>query len=249
MYLENLQRLLDEVAQIHAFPLGVVDRVSDVQVLALENVEDRKDLTIVRHQRLPDHLATQNQGLDDLHRRGHELGVASVQGRFDGDDELRNHWQDLSATFLQHIVRPLHSQEAVGILLFTKTIEKYGEVVVVIELLEVDLPDEFSARGTMKDLDGQVGAIVEGAEQGPCDGPPLRSPRLRRPARSSAWPACTRRRAWPRVRCGAGPAPHSEGWVFLLATKEACAWGVGLTSLELLPRILVHELRGVIAKA
>jgi hypothetical protein len=50
MDLKHLKCLLDQVAQVHSFPLAVVYLVPQVLVLDFEEVQHRQDLSVVRHQ-------------------------------------------------------------------------------------------------------------------------------------------------------------------------------------------------------
>ena len=61
MELKQLKGLLHEIANVLALALRVVDPIVDVQVHVLEQVEDRKDLAVVRHERLADHLTGHHQ--------------------------------------------------------------------------------------------------------------------------------------------------------------------------------------------
>lgn len=67
------------------------------------------------------------------------LSVTSVQGRLDGDDELRDDRQDLGAACLQHVLHTLDSQELVRLLSFPDPIEEDGQVVVVVQLAHIHL--------------------------------------------------------------------------------------------------------------
>lgn len=91
-------------------------------------------------------------------------------GRFelltlDGDDQLGNDGKDLSASLFEHVEDTLHGKEAVGVLLFTDTFEENGEVVMVIELHNVDLPLDF-VLGTVFNGNGEISAVVEATEFG-----------------------------------------------------------------------------------
>ena len=72
----------------------------------------------------------------------HYLSVTSVQGCLDGDDELRNDWQDLGAACLQHVLHALDSQKLVRLLSFPDTVKEDGQVVVVVQLAHVHLCKE-----------------------------------------------------------------------------------------------------------
>jgi hypothetical protein len=77
--LKQLQRLLDQVAQVLLLALRVVDFVSLVQVLGLEQVHDRKDLAVVRHQGLADGVTAQHERLQDVQSRRDDLCVARIE--------------------------------------------------------------------------------------------------------------------------------------------------------------------------
>ena len=57
----------------------------------------------------------------------------------DGDDQLRDDRQDLAASSLEHVLNSLNCQEAVGIERLPDAIEEDGQVMVVVELLNVNL--------------------------------------------------------------------------------------------------------------
>lgn len=66
--------------------------------------------------------------------------LSRVERNFDRDDKLRNHGQDFAAAVLEHVKRSLDCKETVWLLLFAQAIKKDGEVVVVIQLFDVNLP-------------------------------------------------------------------------------------------------------------
>lgn len=78
---EQLQRLLDQVAQVLLLALRVVDAVADVGVVRLEQIHDRQDLAVVGHQCLANGVTAQNQGLQDVQSRRDDVNVTRVQGR------------------------------------------------------------------------------------------------------------------------------------------------------------------------
>ena len=92
VHLEVLERLGDELAQVLAALLAVVDAVAQVVVRPHEDVEHREDLAVVRHEGLPDemlalgHAVARHEGLEDLqHLHDHRLG-SGVERRLDGND-------------------------------------------------------------------------------------------------------------------------------------------------------------------
>mmetsp|Transcript_9033 Transcript_9033/g.21117 ORF Transcript_9033/g.21117 Transcript_9033/m.21117 type:complete len:379 (-) Transcript_9033:163-1299(-) len=164
--LQKLQRLLDEVAEDHALPLVVHDPVANVDVAVLEDVQHRENLAVVGHERLPHHLARDHQLLQHLEDDDDDDRVAGVEGRLDRDDQLRDHWQDLGPPVLQHVECPLDSDEAVGFLLFAQPIEEDGQVMVVVQLLNVHLPLDLVADAALLDEKRQVPALVEPPQLG-----------------------------------------------------------------------------------
>ena len=81
MLLEQLERLNDQVAKVGRLALTVVDSVALVQVLRLEQVHDRQNLAVVRHQGLTDGVAALDEVLEDVQRGGDNLRITRVQCR------------------------------------------------------------------------------------------------------------------------------------------------------------------------
>mmetsp|Transcript_25065 Transcript_25065/g.60792 ORF Transcript_25065/g.60792 Transcript_25065/m.60792 type:complete len:228 (+) Transcript_25065:223-906(+) len=175
MDFKNLKGLLNQISQVLALSLGVVDRISNVDVPTLEDVEHRKDLPIIRNQCLSDHFARQYQHLTDLQSGGNHIRVTCVQRSLDRDDQLGNYRQDLGPTLLQHVVGPLHCEESVRVLLFSKTIEENWKIVVVVQLLDIDLPGDLVPNRSMQHLNWQITAIVETPEFTRSDLPSMES--------------------------------------------------------------------------
>ncbi len=126
MALEELQSLLDEVADIHSLALAVRNRIANVHVLALENIEDGQNLAVVRYQRLTDELAGDYKLLQHFECDGDYGWIPRVERGFERDDELGNDGQDLLAAVLKHIKHALDRQETVGFFLLSQAIEEYG---------------------------------------------------------------------------------------------------------------------------
>ena len=55
--LKGFQGFIDEIADVLPLLLTVVNAIPAVEVLLFENVEDREDLTVIRHQRLSNEVA------------------------------------------------------------------------------------------------------------------------------------------------------------------------------------------------
>ena len=63
VHLEHLEGLLDEVSQVGCLALAVVDLVTNVLVADLEEVQHRKDLSIVGNEGLTNGVRAANEGL------------------------------------------------------------------------------------------------------------------------------------------------------------------------------------------
>jgi hypothetical protein len=78
---------------------------------------------------------------------------------------LGNDGKDLSTALFEHVEDTLNSEEAVGILLFADALEENGEVVMVVELHNINLPLDF-VLGTVLNGNGEVSTVVETTEFG-----------------------------------------------------------------------------------
>ena len=79
--LEQLECLHDEVAKVLSLALAVVDRVTLIQVLGLEQVHDRQDLTVVWHQGFTDRVTAKDELLQDMQSGSNDIRVTGVQRR------------------------------------------------------------------------------------------------------------------------------------------------------------------------
>ena len=77
---EWLKGLLNEVTQVLALSLRVIDLVSNVLVAGLEQVQHWEDLSVVWHESLTNGLRADNESLQDLEGNGNDFWVTSVQG-------------------------------------------------------------------------------------------------------------------------------------------------------------------------
>jgi hypothetical protein len=71
--------------------------------------------------------------------------------------------EDLSTTFLKHVKNALDGKEAVWILLLTDALEEDGQVMVVVELLNLNLPID-TVLGSVFNSNRKISTIVESAE-------------------------------------------------------------------------------------
>ena len=176
MRLEHLKRLLDQVAENQALALRVLDLVAQVSVALLEQVHHGQDLSVVGHEGLADGVGASHEALQNLQGDRDDLVVTGVQSRYskfvtenlnlltlDGDDQLGNHRQHLCAALFKHVKDTLHGQEAVGVLLLADALKEDGQVVVVVKLHNVDLPEDLVG-GAVLNSNGQVTAVVEASE-------------------------------------------------------------------------------------
>jgi len=79
VHLEELESLLDEVAEVASLSLGVVNLVSQVEVLGLEQVHHWQDLSVVWHESLTNGVRAGHQGLQDLEGDRDDFSVTRVK--------------------------------------------------------------------------------------------------------------------------------------------------------------------------
>jgi len=169
MSLEELEGHLDEVTQVGSLSLSVVDLVSEVIVLSLEEVEDGEDLSVVGYESFADGVGAQDEGLEDLEGDLDDLGITSVEGSLDWDNELGDDGKHLGSTLLEHVEDTLDGEESVGVNLLAYTFEENGEVMMVIELGDIHFPVDLVLRSVL-DGDGEISSVVEASELGGSNG-------------------------------------------------------------------------------
>eukprot|EP00760_Papus_ankaliazontas_P000735 PhM_4_TR10202/c0_g1_i1/m.40879 len=176
---EQLQRFLDQLAKVRPLPLPVVDLIQGRLVAGLEEVQHRQKLTVVRHERLANQISGHHKLLHHLQYGAHDLRVACVERRLNRNDQLRDRRQDLCAALLEQVNAPLQGEKVVGLLNLAKSVEENREVVVIVQLLDVNLPvDLVAVAALVLDGDGEVAAVVEAAELCRRDVAGLRGTRL-----------------------------------------------------------------------
>jgi hypothetical protein len=76
---------------------------------------------------------------------------------------LRDDREDLGTTLLEHVEDSLNSEESIRVLLLTDTLEEDREVVMVVELLDFNLPVDTVLR-SMLNGDWEISTIIEASE-------------------------------------------------------------------------------------
>ena len=82
MRLEQFESRHDQVTQVLTLTLAVVDLISLIQVLCLEEVHDWENLTVVGHEGLTDGVSAEDELLKDVEGSGNDGGVTGVQSRY-----------------------------------------------------------------------------------------------------------------------------------------------------------------------
>mmetsp|Transcript_34988 Transcript_34988/g.79781 ORF Transcript_34988/g.79781 Transcript_34988/m.79781 type:complete len:254 (-) Transcript_34988:376-1137(-) len=159
--LQELQGLLNQVADVHPLALIVHNGIADVHVFVLEDVEHRQNLSVVRDQSFANHLTTQHQLLQHLQNDRDNGWIAGVECGLDWNDQLRDDRKNLGATVLQHVEDALYREETVWLLLFPQAVKEDGQVVVVVQLLDVNFPLNAIPHSTMLNGNRQVAALVK----------------------------------------------------------------------------------------
>ena len=81
-----------------------------------------------------------------------------------GDDELRNDGENLSTALFEHVKDTLNGQESVWVLLFTNTLEENWKVMVVVKLLNFNLPVDSVLR-SMLNSNWEISTVIEATER------------------------------------------------------------------------------------
>ena len=74
----GIKGLLDKISQVEAFSLAVVDLVTNVCVLGLEQVHDWEDLSVIWHKSLTDSIRACYQCLQNFEANGNVFWISSV---------------------------------------------------------------------------------------------------------------------------------------------------------------------------
>ena len=79
---------------------------------------------------------------------------------FDRYDQLGNDWQDLLAASLQQLLDSYNSEEPVRVCLLSNAIEEYREIMVIIKLLDIALPDDSIDTALKVYFQRQVSSVI-----------------------------------------------------------------------------------------
>merc|ERR1719336_1917557 len=94
----------------------VVDSISAVQILLLEQVEDGEELAVIGNQGLTHIVGTLYQLYQSLESPAHHIIPPSVKSQFDGYDQLRDDRQDfLRAPARQQVLDSLDGKEDIRV--------------------------------------------------------------------------------------------------------------------------------------
>jgi hypothetical protein len=161
---KRFQRLVDEITDILSLLLAVIDAVARVEVLLLENVKHRQDLSVVRDQCFANKRGRGYQRLQDLQGAAHDLVVSGVEGRLNWDNQLWNHWQNFRSSKLEHVLDASTCEKVIWVRCLAKTIEEERQVMVEIEFLNLNLPCNLVSLGIKLNSNWEITPLVELSE-------------------------------------------------------------------------------------
>lgn len=101
--------------------------------------------------------------MQDFQSDGDDLWVSGVKGGLDWDNQLWNDGKDLGTTLFKHIKYSLHSEESVWVHFFTDTLEEDWQVMMIVQLLDFDLPVDLVLWAVLN-CNWQISSVVEEAE-------------------------------------------------------------------------------------
>ena len=124
---------------LRRFSLGVVDAVAQVDVLVLEDVRDGQDLAVVRVSAPCPPAPRSRPSSAAAAARCTPRSGSGVERRLDWNDEPRDDVARSWRPQAQHVLHALHREEPVRVLLLPH-VEEDGQVVVVVQLIDIDFP-------------------------------------------------------------------------------------------------------------
>ena len=91
-----------------------------------------------------------------------QLGYAI--GTFDGDDELRNDWENFVSSFVEEIIGSKNCEWTVRIKFFSGSIKENGKIVMIVQRLDWNFPVEFRLWILVIDSDREISSVVVPSE-------------------------------------------------------------------------------------
>lgn len=101
MLLQHFQSLLDQVPHVVLLALGVVYLVTHVLVSVSQQIEHGQYLPVVWNERLSYSFMRTYKQLDLLKSLHNGLFSLGLEGTFDRQDQLRQHWENLLTSLLE----------------------------------------------------------------------------------------------------------------------------------------------------
>lgn len=129
-------------------------------VIILEDVENGQNLSVVRDESLADHIGRTYQVLKDFQGGAHDFAVSRIQSFLDRDDQLWNNGQGLAGTMLKHIMHSLSGEKFMRVRRFRESLEKQRKIVMVVELLDFNLPCDLVALRVVFQSDRKVAPFI-----------------------------------------------------------------------------------------
>mmetsp|Transcript_17748 Transcript_17748/g.42901 ORF Transcript_17748/g.42901 Transcript_17748/m.42901 type:complete len:252 (-) Transcript_17748:157-912(-) len=156
---------MDKVPHVAPLPLGVVDHVAEVQVLVLENVEDRKQHSIVRHQPLANPKVRIDHRLEDLESDADDFRVVGNERVSDMFDDLGEIGEDAERACGCQVQDPAPCEKLVRFLLLEQPLKQDGEVEIVVQRIGVLGPQEVVVQAAGPHGRGEVAAVKQAPQQ------------------------------------------------------------------------------------
>ena len=161
MHFEKLKGLLNQITQVEALSLTIINLVSNIGILGLEQIHNWQDLSVIWHESFSNSIWACNQSLQDFEANCNVFWVSGIQACLDWDNELWNNWQDLGTSLFKHIEYTLDCKESVWVHLFSDTFEEDWQVMMVIKLLNIDFPVDLVLWGLMFNGYWKISSVVE----------------------------------------------------------------------------------------
>lgn len=163
MLFKQLKSELDQISQVAHFSLTVVNSITYVGILCFEQIQNRKNLSVIWHKSFTDSIRASNQLLQDFQSNCNYFWISCIQGSLDRNNKLWYNRQNLSTSFFQHIKYTLYCDEPVWVTFLSDSFKENRKIMVVVELLDMNFPVNF-VLGTMFNRDWQITSVIEQSE-------------------------------------------------------------------------------------